>query len=57
MAIQTLRQGIYPGSDIEVVRELERGANYRRCYVDYLSEGLKIYALFTIPNGEMPEGG
>lgn len=57
MAIQTLRQGSYPGSDIEVVRELERGATYRRYYVHYLSEGLKIYALLTIPNGEMPEGG
>ncbi len=52
-----MRTGSYPGSDIEVVRELERGANYRRYYVYYLSEGLKIYALLTIPNGEMSDGG
>lgn len=52
-----MRTGDYPGSDIEVVRELERGTNYRRYYVYYLSEGLKIYALLTIPNGDMPPGG
>lgn len=57
MSITALRGGNYPGSDIEVVRELERGANYRRYYVYYLSEGLKIYALLTIPNGETPPGG
>ena len=47
----------YPGSDIVVERELERGANYRRYYAWYQSEGLKIYGLLTIPEGEMPEGG
>lgn len=57
MSILALRNQEYPGSEITVVRELERGANYRRYYVYYLSEGLKIYALLTIPNGEKPEGG
>jgi len=57
MDIQVLRAGEYPGSDIEVVRELERGANYRRYYVYYLSDGLKIYSLLTIPIGEKPTGG
>ena len=52
-----MRQGEYPGSDITIVRELTIGYNYRRYYVYYLSEGLKIYALLTVPNGEMPEGG
>ncbi len=57
MAIETLRQGSYPGSDIVLEKELERGVNYRRYYAYYLSEGLKIYGLLTIPDGEMPAGG
>jgi hypothetical protein len=32
-------------------------ANYSRYYVSYLSEGLKIYALMTVPNGEQPPTG
>lgn len=57
MSIIALRNQEYPGSEITVVKELERGSNYRRYYVYYLSEGLKIYALLTIPNGEKPDGG
>lgn len=57
MSIIALRNGEYPGSEITIVKELERGSNYRRYYVYYLSEGLKIYALLTIPNGEPPAGG
>ena len=57
MSIITLRNQEYPGSEITVVKELDRGINYRRYYVYYLSEGLKIYALLTIPNGEKPEEG
>lgn len=57
MSIIALRNQEYPGSEITVVKELERGVNYRRYYVYYLSEGLKIYALLTIPNGEKPDGG
>ena len=52
-----MRAGSYPGSDIVIEQELDPGANYRRYYVSYLSEGLKIYALLTIPNGEMPTNG
>ncbi len=57
MSIIALRNREYPGSKITIVKELERGANYRRYYAYYLSEGYKIYALLTIPNGEKPEGG
>ena len=46
--------GSYPGSEIVIERELRRGENYGRYYAYYLSEGLKIYALLTIPDGEMP---
>lgn len=49
--------GAYPGSDIIIEQELDPGDNYRRYYASYLSEGLKIYALLTIPNGDPPEGG
>lgn len=52
-----MRDGEYPGSDIVIVKELTRGSNYRRFYTYYLSEGLKIYALLTIPDGNAPEGG
>jgi uncharacterized protein len=57
MSIIALRNGNYPGSEIVIEKELERGLNYRRYYAYYLSEGLKIYALLTIPNGAPPEGG
>ena len=52
-----MRAGAYPGSDITLEQELERGANYRRFYASYLSEGLKIYGLLTVPDGEPPAGG
>jgi uncharacterized protein len=57
MSIASLRQGSYPGSEIVIEKELARGANYRRYYASYLSEGLKIYALLTIPNRDPPAGG
>lgn len=57
MFIQALRERSYPGSDIVIEKELAPGSNYRRYYASYLSDGLKIFALLTIPNGEMPAGG
>lgn len=47
----------YPGSQFVVEEELDPGSNYSRSIVSYQSEGLKIYALLTIPNGVPPEGG
>jgi dipeptidyl aminopeptidase/acylaminoacyl peptidase len=57
MSIAALRQRSYPGSDIVIEKELDPGVNYRRYYAYYLSEGLKIYALLTVPDGDMPPGG
>ena len=57
MSISAMRAGEYPGSDIAIEKELERGSNYRRYYAYYLSEGLKIYGLLTIPSGDIPAGG
>ncbi len=57
MSITALRQIAYPGSDIVIEETLEPGANYSRYIASYQSEGLKIYALLTVPYGEMPSTG
>ena len=57
MSIAAMRAGSYPGSDITIEQELAPGSNYHRYYASYLSEGLKIYALLTVPNGTPPPGG
>jgi fermentation-respiration switch protein FrsA (DUF1100 family) len=57
MSIDALRQSSFPGSQIVIENELEAGSNYKRYYAYYLSEGLKIYGLLTIPNGEPPQNG
>jgi dipeptidyl aminopeptidase/acylaminoacyl peptidase len=57
LTIVALRQRSYPGSDIQIEQELEPGVNYNRYIVSYLSEGLKIYALMTVPRGEKPASG
>jgi dipeptidyl aminopeptidase/acylaminoacyl peptidase len=45
------------GPDITVEQTLHPGANYDRYIVSYLSDGLKIYALMTIPRGDKPATG
>jgi dipeptidyl aminopeptidase/acylaminoacyl peptidase len=57
MEIEAMRRASYPGSEIVIERELERGSNYRRYYAWYRSEGLKIYGLLSVPLAKMPEGG
>ncbi len=57
MSIPEFRSQVFTGSDIFVKRELEKGRNYRRYYAYYYSQSLKIYELFTIPEGTMPDGG
>ena len=57
LQIDAMRAREYPGSDIIIEATLDPGANYSRYYVSYLSEGLKIYALMTIPNGQKPTTG
>ena len=57
MNILAMRQTPYPGSVIAIDETLEPGANYNRYIASYLSDGLKIYALLTIPYGEMPPNG
>jgi dipeptidyl aminopeptidase/acylaminoacyl peptidase len=55
--IEYMRKQEYPGSDLVVEQTLSPGSNYSRQIVSYKSDGLKIYALLTIPNGEKPETG
>jgi dienelactone hydrolase len=57
LTIQSMRERVYPGSDITIEETLQPGSNYSRYRVSYLSEGLKIYALLTVPNGEKPATG
>lgn len=57
LSISSLRAGHFPGSDIMIEETLEQGSNYERYLASYKSEGLKIYALLTIPSGVPPKSG
>ena len=57
LAIETMRKKQYPGSDITIEQTLSSGSNYNRYVVSYLSDGLKIYGLLTVPQGQTPQGG
>src|SRR6266576_5210407 len=57
LAIDAMRQRDYPGSDLVVEQTLPPGSNYRQYVASYLSDGLKINALLTVPNGAKPATG
>ncbi len=57
LSIERMRQQSYPGSDIAIEQTLTPGANYNRYIASYQSEGLKIYALMTVPSGQKPKTG
>jgi len=57
LSIEWLRQQDYPGSEIVIEETLAPGSNYTRYIASYRSEGLKIFALLTVPSGEKPESG
>ena len=57
LQIDSMRARDYPGSDVVIEAVLDPGANYNRYYVSYLSDGLKIFALMTVPNGPKPPTG
>lgn len=57
LTLQAMRGREYPGSDIVIEQVLPSGDNYDRYIASYLSEGLKIYALLTVPRGEKPATG
>jgi dipeptidyl aminopeptidase/acylaminoacyl peptidase len=55
--IDVQREREYPGSEIVIEQTLAPGSNYNRYIASYLSDGLKIYALLTVPRGPKPETG
>ena len=57
LTIAWLRQQDFPGSDLIIEETLEPGSNYERYIASYLSEGLKIKALLTMPTGDKPTPG
>ena len=57
LSVPYMREQAYPGSDIVIEQKLQPGANYQRYRASYLSEGLKQYALLTVPNGTPPATG
>jgi dipeptidyl aminopeptidase/acylaminoacyl peptidase len=57
LAIDAMRQRDYPGSDLVIERTLSPGSNYQQYVASYQSDGLKIFALLTVPNGAKPASG
>ena len=58
LSIEMMREGEYPGSPILREETLEPGDGYSRYDMYYNSEdGLRIYALLTVPDGERPDSG
>jgi dipeptidyl aminopeptidase/acylaminoacyl peptidase len=57
LAIDAMRQRDYPGSDLVIERTLSPGTNYQQYIASYQSDGLKINALLTVPNGAKPASG
>lgn len=57
LAIKNMQSKKYPGSEITLEKELEKGSNYNKYISSYYSDGLKIYALLTIPLGNKPDKG
>jgi len=57
LSIEYMRKQEYPGSDIVIEQTLPSGSNYDRFITSYKSDGLKIYALLTVPLGNSPTDG
>lgn len=57
LSVAWLRSQTFVGSDLVIEQKLDPGRNYSRYVASYLSDGLKIYGLLTVPNGEKPATG
>ena len=57
LTIESMRRRSYPGSEVTIKEGLPPGANYSRAIASYLSDGLRINALLTIPFGDPPASG
>jgi len=57
LTIAHLRNQQFPEQQLAIAQELASGANYDRYIASYLSEGLRIDGLLTVPQGEPPAAG
>lgn len=57
LSISEMRKQTYPGSELKIEETLNNGSNYKQYIASYQSEGLKIYGLLTVPEGEKPQSG
>ncbi len=57
LTIDSLREQTYPDQQLVIEQELAPGANYDRYIASYLSEGLRIDGLLTVPQGTPPATG
>jgi uncharacterized protein len=57
LQISYLRGRNYMESDLKIIQTLSDGSNYKRYIASYISDGLTIYGLLTIPNEKVPSGG
>lgn len=57
LSISAMRQRSYPGSEIKIEETLQDGSNYHQYIASYKSDGLKIYALLTVPTEKKPKSG
>jgi uncharacterized protein len=57
LSIAAMRQKDYPGSSIIIEQTLPAKPTYNEYIASYMSDGLKIYGLLTIPKGNKPSDG
>lgn len=57
LSINSLKSKSYIGSVIKIEQTIGTGSNYDEYVTSYMSDGLKIYALLTVPRDNMPKEG
>jgi dipeptidyl aminopeptidase/acylaminoacyl peptidase len=57
LSIAVMRKRAYPGSGLVIEQTLAPGSNYQQYIASYMSDGLKIYGLLTVPDGTKPPSG
>jgi dipeptidyl aminopeptidase/acylaminoacyl peptidase len=57
MNISFMRSQGYPGSDVKIEETLSPGSNYNRYIASFIADGLKEYALLTVPKSGKPAKG
>jgi len=57
LSIEVMRNKSYPGSDLQIEQKLSSSSNYNQYIASYLSDGLKIYGLLTVPKAQKPKNG